>query len=1640
MSDKKVRTYRINVEGIDEIRQNIEEIEDGFDRIHSKAAARNVGNRIASMMQGTTRMTKENTIALNDNSKAIEANERARRRIAAQQTLGQMSNLRSNDPVTLWRSAENIAPTRIIYPSELPYATRMLTQAGRMVPIRQEDIGNRALAAAIGIPFTRFLPALLKGVESIAQLDRKLERALSTVTSTSAGRAYGLNLARNYVTGFGMPHYGQLRLRNPSGLSNYEMAFLLDMNRSPYPLSASDLAYGHAGRGPIQSALPAGGPSQDPVQLWQRASRVLQGMRAKHLTMRMVAQRELHPISALMLPSQQIEAALAQSAYRPNVLSPYGRQVAGYTGINQIAGWGAMPSAIPHMTAEGVGLNLADVPISWVPRKRSGIRIGGPVDKDYRYVTWKSSSGVSLLPWNDQLSGVASNFMRGDPVFAGPFQNNLMGILSGAQRSGRRTLSYHDLSNANVGFTQWLNAISNPDYLYSNPFTTEESLVRSYMPNRAMFANNARGNLAYGQYMQDFFTNPRLFKSLGTPGQAGEYAGVLGRYIPQAYGAGASHEQVNALTNSLVELMSFAFPGITHNSLGRAEEDAKAFERVIGGPDFVDALAKTIGEAYQRAILSADVRTELRYNPEDRMPMYAGGMNIIPHMLRAFDMMLAGTSGNYSPMGLAARSMKMQGMSSRAMNQLLGISPEDEGEIVRTHKVPIPKPNIPLSKESPFQYMDYSKGAITKSRWELARHIKETTGSSASVGEIMLSISRTGIGSNLAGMLSREAETRNEEMRELSLFPSDIESIYGARTSEEAAHAGITGGSGAPLDYGMTSPVLPTQISGGAATGGRRRPKMPKRAGVLSKAFGFLNQDVLKTLLPLGLAAGIGLGAEMLFPGMGGFAGAPFAMMGVTMKTGGKDWNDWLAEYMASNPVPNDPEAKKAYYEQARALHAAQEGGVQAPPSQTLVAAAQKLAGGASLGGGGAANAKAKTIRMTDLYKDLQSMMTQTTPGATGARFSVEMQYPMTEEGSSERKRLDGKMTETLDKINKIGLEAKIGSKGTVSSYGGRSYANKFAVAGGKIDFSKPQEAEQMMASLAQVISESGAENVFFNKAETTKQATDMQSAISTIMGTSPGTRGEGLGKANVMSVKGRFAFTPDQADTMKQVREQLQGMGKDIQITTYRTSELDEANQRVYKDYLEIDQNIPLDKTNQYGETINKTVENMSQQHEGFEGSIKVMKTYDESMADSTTWTDKFISKGKEINKFSWQLTMLSLGALGVYFSMMGIVNLIKQGAAAIIGPLGDIEGMIKSDVFASIFGYGASGDIGEKINAALKWQGIMGTFTSKLTALGTTVLGDPDVQASIGEMFDSMDKFFNNPQNMQTIRDIFSGIASSVKLIADNSGPVLALAKAFVTPVKLPIVGEQSALSLGVPIAGAAAFGMVAGSLASGVASVVGKGLWGAGKVGQYGKRGVNWIKGLGGTGGQSATSQTIAKAAQQITQTGTLGQQPSMWSKLVGKGNAGLMFTSQDIQLMYARTPEEREAIAAQWNLMENPLEWIKQQVGQRDIGNVARMLNQGQTPEWLQAAPKDMSKDWFLGMDLASILGGGQSQTSAEQASQIAKQVAAEVPVNQNITVTFVIQGDMTEKTGNIAVTDLANLLRAYAKGNTPGGTS
>ena len=107
-----------------------------------------------------------------------------------------------------------------------------------------------------------------------------------------------------------------------------------------------------------------------------------------------------------------------------------------------------------------------------------------------------------------------------------------------------------------------------------------------------------------------------------------------------------------------------------------------------------------------------------------------------------------------------------------------------------------------------------------------------------------------------------------------------------------------------------------------------------------------------------------------------------------------------------------------------------------------------------------------------------------------------------------------------------------------------------------------------------------------------------------------------------------------------------------------------------------------------------------------------------------------------------------------------------------------------------------------------------------------------------------------------------------------------------------------------------------------------------------------------------------------------------------------------------------------LGKEWNIMENPLEFAKQQLS-GGIGYRTKSLG-GQWPGFMEPSVKDTSKDWFMGIDTGAFWNSifPQTQTvtgtpGAAGASGIPGTGGTDVAVNTQIT--NIIYGDYYKTT-------------------------
>ena len=701
-----------------------------------------------------------------------------------------------------------------------------------------------------------------------------------------------------------------------------------------------------------------------------------------------------------------------------------------------------------------------------------------------------------------------------------------------------------------------------------------------------------------------------------------------------------------------------------------------------------------------------------------------------------------------------------------------------------------------------------------------------------------------------------------------------------------------------------------------------------------------------------------------------------------------------------------------------------------------------------------------------------------------------------------------------------------------------------------------------MFAKRAGIIEKYGSEQTFVSKQESIKKASDDILGMSLKMGTIPGKSGMGMGKTNAYSIAAQFTFDEENMHRMEETRAALKGLGKDIQVVEWQTKEYNDENELVTKNFMKINETIPLNKTNEFGGAIEGTIDGLRENTKGIDSSVSAMKVYDENLLKAGSWTDRFTARGKDLKKMSWDFTMLSLGALGVYFSMLGITNTLKWGIQTLVGPLGDLGEMIKNYAMSQAFGTGQGGDMSTMIEGWKKITGLTADWATILATTAADILSDPVVWAAIDSSIKTIAAFFTDPENKEKIKDIFVGIAGAVKAIADSAGPFLSVIAAVSTPIKewpvignkegngpasnLPLgLGNQSALSLGIQASMYAMVAMVVGSIISMSLSLLGRGAMLVGGAGSnLGKAGAKiagagdaiwpggWKAGIkdwwarsgktrvpgepatqeiadilanlgkeapvkppgatpkaptGGTPPVPGATSTLDDLTREIVESVDLfapskyagklsisqilesfskggmtreeaitaliqkGANPEVAANAIGKlggttkFGGSMLFMPGDlesqqtqalkIRLSHPDWSEEKiqsEAagyMSSQWGMLENPLEYAKQR-----WGYWPNMFGAN-----VQAETRKPGTSMFMGMDTSGWFGGGQQTTpSQEQVDALATAIAKETPVMQNITVTYIIQGDFDKETATASENLLIELLKQYAKGTTIGG--
>lgn len=166
----------------------------------------------------------------------------------------------------------------------------------------------------------------------------------------------------------------------------------------------------------------------------------------------------------------------------------------------------------------------------------------------------------------------------------------------------------------------------------------------------------------------------------------------------------------------------------------------------------------------------------------------------------------------------------------------------------------------------------------------------------------------------------------------------------------------------------------------------------------------------------------------------------------------------------------------------------------------------------------------------------------------------------------------------------------------------------------------------------------------------------------------------------------------------------------------------------------------------------------------------------------------------GDALRGISWRFASLGMSAMGVYFSIQGLMMVFQNGLNSIITPLSDVDSLMKSIGMSKAFGTGIfnAGTAMERLNVTTQdmiggWKNLTnmtGTIQTFFASIGTKVFGDKnftdDLLKGISEVFEVLgsDKSIETFKNLiEAVVDALPGIIPALEnitwmlqVLADN------------------------------------------------------------------------------------------------------------------------------------------------------------------------------------------------------------------------------------------------------------------------------
>ena len=413
--------------------------------------------------------------------------------------------------------------------------------------------------------------------------------------------------------------------------------------------------------------------------------------------------------------------------------------------------------------------------------------------------------------------------------------------------------------------------------------------------------------------------------------------------------------------------------------------------------------------------------------------------------------------------------------------------------------------------------------------------------------------------------------------------------------------------------------------------------------------------------------------------------------------------------------------------------------------------------------------------------------------------------------------------------------------------------------------------------------------------------------------------------------------------------------------------------------------------------------------------GSTSANDKYAESMLvtaqatkDSSKELNVFARYSEKMGRISWLFTLVSMNALGVFFSMMSVNNMLMQGINMVMTPLMDLDKLMQSYALSQAFASKTGIDMNEimkesglTLNDIIDGWETMTGFISNLQfglgLLGANILGDPDTYEAIQKAVEKIVKWLSNPKTAGKVADVVENLAEVVPQLVDALPAILEFVGILTTPFNPNAkeddwLGKQSLFSLMLYGQIAAMFAMPILSIISLLFRILQGILWVGGVI--SGWKAASTLLGGGegallGGGGALAGSKIYQKlfgnipkggyatgaAAMEAAATEKIGLVPRISAMFTGPGawmgkaagplgvllallsmaepvgGSSLMRTDTLGNVYYGKTEEEiKEKIKAKGGVMWTPESGIPRPTPKYDNYPSGGLTNDSSVPEW------------------------------------------------------------------------------------------